>query len=914
MTSVYSTTVYTTSMKNRKQLLLLIAFLPLFAFPQGYLHTNGKDIVNGQGENVILRGIGTGNWMLMEGYMMKTEGEYNLGTQHEIRAKLIEEMGTANTDSFFDTWHENHFTRTDVDSMKTWGFNSVRVALHYKLFTLPIEDEPVSGENTWLEKGFAMTDSLLTWCAENEMYLILDLHGAPGGQGANADICDYDPSKPSLWESQENKNKTVALWQKLAERYSNEPWIGGYDLINETNWDLPPNNQPLRDLFEDITEAIREVDTNHIIFIEGNSFANDFNGLTPPWDDNMVYSFHKYWSGTGPSDLDWILELRDQYDVPLWMGESGENGNAWFTDLIDLCESNNIGWSWWPVKKNGLNNVLAVELPGSYDTLVKVWKGELNLTLSEDQVFNAVMDWTESQKIENCEVKYDVIDAMIRQPHSDETLPYTENKLTEPIFFSDYDLGRHGFAYEDKDIAYYGGEWTAWNNGWSYRSDGVDIEECADEAGTTNGYNVGWTEDDEWMMYTLEADSTAAYTLEVHSASGHTSGSDFYLEANGVRVSDVLSLPATGGWQNWESTEFQDIIIPEGEIKLRFYIEKEGSNLSYFNLKGPKETDEIEFRFMSAKTSLSGSSIFIDVNKAITTESANILPEDFEFTVNDSEVSIITAGVSSESGYVLELTHDEELFSDDILAISCNGTAIESESQPLSAFSDMTVANNLEVVYHVISGKIEAEDFYINNGLALESCSEGGQNTGYANAGDYLEYRVHVLSDGNYHINYRIGTEWSTAKLAFQTVVGETINSLDTIGFSNTGGWQDWETQTSGPVYLEEGYYNIRLYVVQGEHNLNWFQLEKTTSVNDIKEEKVSIYPNPASERVNIRIPNTLYELIKIKVYNLKGNLVKQLSGTGNEFTIKTSGLNSGVYFLHIQGQSFNITQKLIIE
>jgi hypothetical protein len=277
-------------------------------------------------------------------------------------------------------------------------------------------------------------------------------------------------------------------------------------------------------------------------------------------------------------------------------------------------------------------------------------------------------------------------------------------------------------------------------------------------------------------------------------------------------------------------------------------------------------------------------------------------------------VSIKTAGVSSESGYVLELTHDEELFSDDILAISYNGTAIESESQPLSTFSGMTVDNNLEVFYHVILGKIEAEDFYLNNGLALESCSEGGQNTGYANAGDYLEYRVHVLSDGNYQINYRVATEWSTAKLAFQTVVDETITSLDTIGFSNTNGWQNWETQTSGPVYLEEGYYNIRLYVVQGEHNLNWFQLEKTTSVNDIKEEKVIIYPNPASERVNIRIPNTLHERINIKVYNLNGNLVEQLSGTGDKFTIKTSGLNSGVYFLHVQGQSFNNSQKLIIE
>ena len=92
---------------------------------------------------------------------------------------------------------------------------------------MPNEDEPVAGQDTWLDQGFEMADNLLEWCAANEMYLILDLHAAPGGQGKDAHISDYNPNKPSLWESTENKRKTVALWRKLAERYANEPWMGG---------------------------------------------------------------------------------------------------------------------------------------------------------------------------------------------------------------------------------------------------------------------------------------------------------------------------------------------------------------------------------------------------------------------------------------------------------------------------------------------------------------------------------------------------------------------------------------------------------------------------------------------------------------------------------------------------------------
>jgi aryl-phospho-beta-D-glucosidase BglC (GH1 family) len=69
----------------------------------------------------------------------------------------------------------------------------------------------LKGENTWLEEGFKMTDDLLKWCADNKMYLILDLHAAPGGQGNDANISDNDKSKPSLWESEENQKKTIAF-------------------------------------------------------------------------------------------------------------------------------------------------------------------------------------------------------------------------------------------------------------------------------------------------------------------------------------------------------------------------------------------------------------------------------------------------------------------------------------------------------------------------------------------------------------------------------------------------------------------------------------------------------------------------------------------------------------------------------
>ncbi len=495
--------------------------------------------------------------------------------------------------------------------MKSWGLTAFGLPCIINGLLPPIEEEPVPGEITWIEKGFTILDSLVQWCSDNHMYLILDLHGAPGGQGKDTNISDYDPSKPSLWESQANKDKTVALWQKLAERYKDEPWVGGYDLINETNWTFSNGNTPLWNLFKDITAAIREVDTNHIIILEGNWFANNYDGLPSLWDNNMVLSFHKYWNYNDAGSINWMINLRNSRNVPIWLGESGENSNTWFTDCIKLCEKNRIGWSWWPVKKPGINNPLKVSVNSDYTRLINYWKGSAS-NPGVDAAFHAVLQFAENQKLENCTFQKDVVDAMIRQPFTTETIPFKIYKIGEPVFATDYNLGRNGYAYFDNDTADFHGstdEYTDWNQGWNYRNDGVDIEPCTD-ADTINGYNVGWTADGEWMEYTVEVDSTAAYTLSIRSAS-NSGGSKVHLEANGKVLTSVTDLPNTSGWQNWRTTTVDRVILSKGTNKIKFVWDQGGSNLNYFKFSDPVSTDSVSFNYLSAETSNDGKDIFL---------------------------------------------------------------------------------------------------------------------------------------------------------------------------------------------------------------------------------------------------------------------------------------------------------------
>ena len=374
-----------------------------------FLRTDGTRIVNSAGENILLRGIGLGGWMLQEPYMLKLSGV--AVAQYDIKNRIIELVGEERTNEFYNAWLANMVTKRDIDSLKAWGFNSIRLPMHYNLFTPPVWDEPVEGENSWREKGFAMTDSLLAWCSKNQIYLILDLHAAPGGQGNDLPIADIDTTKPRLWESELNREKTVALWARLAERYKDEEWIGGYDLINETNFPLE-GNTALRELFMDITMAVRDIDTNHIIFIEGNQFANDYTGLTPPWDDNMAYSFHKYWNPTTVETIQKYLDIRSEFNVPFWMGESGENNNDWYRSAVKLLESNNLGWAWWTIKKvDSESGLMNIAIPEGYQEIISYWKGE-GPKPEADKVYKTLMQLAENTKTENCRVNRDVLNAL----------------------------------------------------------------------------------------------------------------------------------------------------------------------------------------------------------------------------------------------------------------------------------------------------------------------------------------------------------------------------------------------------------------------------------------------------------------------------------------------------------------------
>jgi endoglucanase len=894
-------------------LFISLLFTTTFSWSQS-LRAQGTQIVNSNDEEILLRGVGPGGWQIMEGYMMQTSGF--AGAQHEIKAKLTTLMGEANTETFFTEWRANHFTERDVDSLAAWGYNSIRIPMHYNLFTLPIEDEPVAGENTWIETGFELIDDVLEWSAPHNIYVILDMHATPGGQGAGSEINDYDPTKPSLWESQENRNKLVALWTRIAERYKDNEWIGGYDLINETHWDLGNENALLREIYEDITEGIRGVGDEHILYIEGNSYANDHRGLTPPWDDNLVYSFHKYWSFNNENDVDWILPLRDTYNVPLWMGESGENSNTWFTDAISLFENNNIGWAWWTMRKIGdIDSPYAVDINPGYQAILDYWQGN-GPQPTQQEAFDGMMQLAQNLLIDNSRYRKDVPDACIRQVQTDETIPYNDSASEIPgvIHLSDFDLGKNNFAYYDTVVADYNlstGNFTAWNSGWSYRNDGVDIEKNTDNI-NSNGFHVGFVNEGEWMKYTVAISETAAYKASIRLATEQTGG-EFFLTIDGQEVTTTQVVSETGGWTQFTTFEINDIILPEGEHSLKLHINNDiPVNLSSIEFENTGSVDALALTALNGKTGEDEQSIEIAISESLLAASLDSTLGQFAVSVNGEERNVLSVTADPSRDRLIILTVEGYLITGDEILANYSGSSVQSESsKTLNTFTDLVI-NNRSPNRVVIPALMQVEDYDYMVGMGLEDTTDdgGGQNFSFTDPSDYADYSIYASETGLYGIKFRIAG-FNEGRIGLYTVdENEVETELVVVNTVITNGWQNWQTVADN-LFIEQGVHKLRMRILVGGFNFNWFEFDSPDSDGDGVLDANDACPDTPENAV---VDVTGCEVFYLAPTNYALSIFSETCSSENNGSILLSAIENYNYTVTLTGVNYEATETFTTE
>ena len=381
---------------------------------RAYYTTRGKNVVDRKtGEPVTLRGFGIGCWLLPEGYMW---GIRKIDRPWQFENAIIDLAGEEDAAEFWRLYHHNFMTESDVKSMKMWGVNSIRIALLASLLQ-PREGQPDEPPYVYSEYGFGLLDSLVGWCEKHEMGIIWDMHGAPGAQNAE-NISDSD-GEARLWTEKEKYwPRCIDLWYKIAERYRNNECIIGYDLLNEPLLRRYPHisEELLRELYIELTDTIRAIDTLGIIFVEGDDWAQNFKMLEPlDWDPHLAIAFHSYPPTANLKGLERWDMLRQKYNIPLWHGETGEQGPPYHyvTRSSAFLEDNNVGWSWWTHKKfERETQPWSCPRTAGFDKILEYWNGKGEKP-SKQEASEWLLDQARKTNSDYCEFLPDMVRALI---------------------------------------------------------------------------------------------------------------------------------------------------------------------------------------------------------------------------------------------------------------------------------------------------------------------------------------------------------------------------------------------------------------------------------------------------------------------------------------------------------------------
>jgi aryl-phospho-beta-D-glucosidase BglC (GH1 family) len=321
----------------------------------------GQHFIAPDGSELHPRGINLGNWLMPEGYMFKFEVAK---APHQIFAAFDRLLGPARSQAFWAEFHERYVAPDDIRFIKEVGFSVVRVPLHYRLF--------MNDEGAMAGPGWDLLDRVIGWAGAAGLYVIVDLHAAPGGQtGINH---DDGPGYPLMFYVPRDRDLTVALWQAIARRYAGNPTILGYDLLNEPiapYHDVATLNPRLEPFYQRVTAAIREVDPDRIVFLAGGQWSSSFDMFGPPFARNIAYTYHSFWASTKRDSIQRHLNFAARYDVPLFLGETGELTDAWNEGFRRLHEAHDIGWCFWTYKNlDTPSTVVSIPKPDGWDRVV----------------------------------------------------------------------------------------------------------------------------------------------------------------------------------------------------------------------------------------------------------------------------------------------------------------------------------------------------------------------------------------------------------------------------------------------------------------------------------------------------------------------------------------------------------------
>jgi endoglucanase len=332
-----------------------------------WMEIRGRQLV-ADSKPLQLRGIGLGNWMLVEFFMIGLPQ-----VDYVMRQAFEEVLGHEKASAFWSAFMESYFTEKDFERIKSLGFNHVRLPFSYRHF------ESDAAPGVWKEEGFRLLDKAIGWCRKHGLWVILDLHSAPGCQASDWNA-ESAHGEAFLWDDITAQKRVAALWGELARRYKDEPAVMAYEILNEPVTMFPHQVAGMNAFHHRCIAAIRKEDRRHIILVNGDKHATDLEALDEATfaDPQVMAAFHFYHQFTPPLreitsfpcvhegktiDAAYVIAetglpdrgdgkridrpaFLDEFGIFYWSEAVGSQRGI-IEAVITWCEQNNTHWNLW---------------------------------------------------------------------------------------------------------------------------------------------------------------------------------------------------------------------------------------------------------------------------------------------------------------------------------------------------------------------------------------------------------------------------------------------------------------------------------------------------------------------------------------------------------------------------------------
>ncbi|WP_454050135.1 cellulase family glycosylhydrolase [Cellulomonas sp. Marseille-Q8402] len=466
-------------------------------------------------------------WWSISEFHAYVSDEYN------TRRVLTERFGTAVADSLVAGYQDAWLQESDLDVIRGVGMNMVRVPVDWQVLMRP------DGTMRPDQDAFRRLDWLLAEAGERGIYVVLDLHGAPGA-ACPWHSCGQAGSN-ALWSDAVQQERTVRIWQRIAARYAGNPTVAAYDLLNEPLVTMGAGESAEQtrqkfDLYDRLYDAVRAVDPDHVVVVA--AFYTWENALPPSsygWTNVMYQTHHYRFSATGDhaamqqfvdDELARLSQYRALWQVPVYagefhMGEFDDLYSRWLTGLNGI----HAAWSTWTYKVRG----------GGHWGLFQDNAGPVP-DLAADTPETIAATWARfatSGFVPNTRLQ-DVLRAAAA-PRATPTVPST--------------IEAEGY---------------------------VQAGGLQSEPSTGGGVNLGWTDPGDFVQYDVVAPAAGTYRVTLRVAS--PGGSPGALRVVSPASSSPVSVPATGGWQSWTDVT-TTVRLGAGSQRIRLQVDGSGWNL-----------------------------------------------------------------------------------------------------------------------------------------------------------------------------------------------------------------------------------------------------------------------------------------------------------------------------------------------